>query len=257
MRDGIVIGERYADGFTAATPQLGWSMSKSVTNLLTGRLVLEGKVSLTDAQLRPEWTDERARITVDDLLRMTGGLQWDETYELGTPITQMLYDEPDMALFMARQPAAHPPGTFQQYSTGSTVLLCSVLNAKAGLGPNLPRRMLFQPLGLGSAVMEIDAAGTPVCGSYLWATPRDWGRIGQFALNDGVVHGERLLPEGWMAESTRVRPVALTDADGMAASWWANERVDGSLVEPILPASAYWRRGMMDSGCSSCPTRAS
>ena len=243
VKGGTVVAERYADGFTADTVQLGWSMTKSVTNLLTGRLVRERGVSLTDDHLRPEWTDQRADITIDDLLRMTSGLAWDETYDLGTPITQMLYGEPDMAAFVAAQQGEHTPGDFQQYSTGSTNLLCSVLLAKADGDANLPRELLFEPLGLGSAVLESDAVGNPVCGSYLWATPRDWARIGQFALDDGVISGRRLLPEGWMAESTTPRAVAETDAAGMGASWWANRLPDGALVEPTLPADAYWASG--------------
>lgn len=243
LRDGVVVGERYADGFTASTRQLGWSMTKSVTNLLTGRLVLEGKVALDDRLLRTEWNDERSDITVDDLLRMTSGLEWDETYDLGTPITEMLYTQPDMAAFVAGQPAAHPAGTVQQYSSGSTTLLCSVLNTKAGKGANLPREELFAPLGLGSAVLEVDATGTPVCGSYLWATPRDWARIGEFARADGVVNRERLLPEGWMDASTTVKPVSQSDAEGMAASWWANDLGEGRLLYPALPPDTYWATG--------------
>ncbi len=243
IRDGVVVAERYAEGFDADTPQLGWSMAKSVTNLLTGRLVQEGIVGLDDAGLRPEWTDARADITVDDLLRMTSGLAWDETYDLGTPITQMLYTETDMAGFVAGRDGEHAPGSFQQYSSGSTNLLCSVLLDKAGGDANLPRELVFAPLGLSSAVLEVDGVGNPVCASYLWATPRDWARIGQFALDDGVVDGERLLPEGWMEESTTARGAATTDADGMGASWWSNQRPDGSLVEELLPADTYSARG--------------
>lgn len=243
LRHGVVVGERYAEGFSSETRQLGWSMTKSVTNLITGRLVQEGKVALTNANLRPEWNDERARITIDDLLRMTSGLEWDETYELGTPITRMLFDEPDMGGYVASQPATHAVGDFQQYSSGSTTLLCSVLNTKAGKGPNLPREALFAPLGLASAVLEVDSTGVPVCSSYLWATPRDWARIGKFALDDGVVEGQRLLPMGWMEQSTTVKPVDETDAVGMGASWWVNELPDGALVEPSLPRDAYWASG--------------
>ena len=73
--DGTIVAERYAQGFDAGTPQLGWSMSKSVTSLLLGRLVQQGLVSLSDDHLRPEWTDERASITIEDLLRMRSGLE--------------------------------------------------------------------------------------------------------------------------------------------------------------------------------------
>lgn len=243
VKDGRIVAERYADPFTADTPQLGWSMSKSVASLLTGKLVAEGIVRVGDDHLRPEWADQRARISVDDLLRMTSGLQWDETYDLGTPITRMLYLEPDMGRYVASLPAAHAPGSYQQYSSGSTTLLCSILAARTGTGPDLPRRELFSPLGLGSAVWEPDAAGTPVCSSYLWATPRDWATIGQFALQDGVWEGKRLLPEGWMRETTTVKPVAQTEETGYAAGWWVNRLPDGSLGDRLLPADAYAARG--------------
>ncbi|QTO37168.1 serine hydrolase [Tessaracoccus sp. MC1865] len=250
VKDGVIVGERYADGFTANTPQLGWSMTKSVTNLLTGRAVMQGAVALDDANLRPEWTDERAEITVDQLLRMTSGLEWDEEYDLGTPITEMLFNSDDMAAYVAGQPAAHEPGTFQQYSSGSTTLVCSVLNDRLGAGPTMPREQLFAPLGLASAVLEPDAAGTPVCGSYLWATPRDWARIGQFVLDDGVVDDVRLLPEGWVEESTTVVPLTgadtgeyATEEAGYASSWWTNLRGDGTLAHPELPEDLFWAQG--------------
>ena len=243
IQGGKLIAERYAPGFTATTPQLGWSMSKSAASLLAGRVAHSGKLAVTDAGLRPEWTDDRAKITVDQLMRMTSGLTWNEDYDLGTPITSMLYLEPDMATFVASQPLAHAPGTYQQYSSGSTNLLCSVLRQRTGVGVDLPRRELFAPLGLSSAVWEPDASGTPVCSSYLWATPRDWAAIGQFALQDGVWAGKRLLPEGWMAATTRSNAVATTEDPGYAAGWWANTLADGTLAQPSLPADAYSANG--------------
>lgn len=243
MHGGELVGERYAEGFDASTQQLGWSMAKSVTNLLAGRLVHQGLVDIDDTGLRPEWTDDRASISIDDLMRMTSGLAWDETYDLGTPITRMLYLESDMAGYVAEQELAHPVGEYQQYSSGSTTLLCSVLAERSRLGADLPRRELFEPLGLGSAVWEPDAVGTPVCSSYLWATPRDWASIGQFALQDGLWDGARLLPEGWMEESTTALPVAGSDEVGFAAGWRANQLADGSLADPTLPEDTYWATG--------------
>lgn len=241
LKDGELVAERYAPGFESDTPQLGWSMTKSVANLLVGRLVRQGEVSLDQDHLRPEWTDERAAITIRQLLQMTSGLSWDETYDLGTPITRMLYLEEDMGSYVADQELAHDPGTYLQYSSGSTTLLCSVLAPARG-GADFPRRELFAPLGLSSAVLEPDAAGTPVCSSYLWATPRDWAAIGQFALDDGVWNGRRLLPRGWMAESTRAVDVR-SEEQGYASGWWANQEPDGALVEPELPADAYFAEG--------------
>jgi CubicO group peptidase (beta-lactamase class C family) len=244
LKDGRIVAERYAEGFGPRTRQLGWSMTKSVTDLLVGRLVQEGRVSLDDDHLRPEWAgDRRAAITVRQLLQMTSGLEWDETYALGTPITRMLYLEPDMGAYVAARPLAHDPGTHLQYSSGSTTLLCAVLAERTGLGANLPRDLLFAPLGLGSAVLEPDAAGTPVCSSYLWATPRDWAAVGQFALDDGVWNGARLLPEGWMAAATEPVDVASDESAPYASGWWPNQGPDRALVDSGLPADAYFAKG--------------
>lgn len=241
ISDGELVGERYAEGFTADTPQLGWSMAKSLANLLVGRLVAKGEVSLDDDRLRPEWTDDRANITIRDLLAMTSGLVWDETYDLNTPITRMLYLEPDMGGYVASQPLAFAPGSHQQYSSGSTNLLCSVLAPSRG-GADWPRRELFGPLGLSSMIMEPDGAGTPVCSSYAWATPRDWAAVGQFALDDGVWDGARLLPEGWIADSVTAVDVETEEA-GLASGWWANRLPDGTLRHPDLPADTFWAGG--------------
>jgi len=243
VKDGALVAERYADGFDASTPQLGWSMTKSVTSLMTGMLVQQGVVSLSDAQLRPEWTDGRASITVENLLRMDSGLEWDETYDLGTPITRMLYLEPDMGAYVASLPLEHAPGEVQEYSSGSTTLLCSVLAERTGLGADLPRQTLFSALGLSSAVMEPDASGTPVCSSYMWASPRDWAAVGQFALQNGSWNGQQLLPEDWMARSLTVTDTGESDDPGYGMAWRVNVLPDGSLRWPGLPTDAYSANG--------------
>jgi len=244
LRGGQLVGERYAAGFEGSIPQLGWSMGKSVTSLLLGRMVLQKRIAVDDKGLRPDWTDGRKDITVDDLLRMKSGLSWDETYSLGTPITQMLYGEADMAGYAASQPLAHAPGSYQQYSSGSTNILCGVMTHLADArDADLPREQLFAPLGLTSATWEPDATGTPVCSSYLWATPRDWATIGEFALQDGVWAGERLLPEGWMKQVTTATPVPQSEEQGYAGGWWVNQQADGTLVDASLPADTYWASG--------------
>jgi CubicO group peptidase (beta-lactamase class C family) len=131
----------------------------------------------------------------------------------------------------------------QLYSSGSTTLLCSVLAERTGLGADLPRQVLLGPLGLTSAILEPDAAGTPVCSSYLWATPRDWAAIGQFALQNGEWNGEQLLPEDWMARSLTVVDVDETDDPGYGMGWRVNVLPDGSLRWPDLPEDTYYASG--------------
>lgn len=246
VQRGEMLGEWYAGGFGPDTRQLGWSMGKSVAATLLGRAQVEfpdADLDPVSTGLRPEWSDERSRISLDHLLRMTSGLEWDEEYDLGTPVTQMLYREPDMAAYAASQPAVHAPGTVRQYSSGTTNILCELLRERTGLGPDFADRLLFGPLGMGSAVLEADESGGSVCSSYLWATPRDWARFGQFALNDGEVDGEKLLPAGWMDYATTVVPAG-GEPEPYGAQWWVNDAGDGSPLRfPGLPADAYWASG--------------
>lgn len=243
---GEILGERYADGFGPDTRQLGWSMAKSVAATLVGRAQIETPdVDLApDATgLRPEWTDDRSQISLDDLLRMTSGLEWDEEYDLGTPITQMLFLEPDMAAFAASQPLAHSPGSYRQYSSGTSNIVCDLLHERTGLGPEMASDLLFRPLGMRSAVLEADASGGSVCSSYLWATPRDWARFGQFVLDDGEVDGRRLLPAGWMDYATTGVPAG-GEPEPYGAQWWLNDAGDGSPLRfADMPADAYWASG--------------
>lgn len=244
VKEGDVIAERYADGFDANTPQLGWSMAKSFASLLVGAMVEAEGIDITETDLRPEWAGEdRSEITLEHLLRMTSGLQWDETYDLGTEITRMLYLDPDMGSFAAAQPLAHGVNTYNEYSSGSTNIACDTLLTLTDSDANLPRTMLLEPLGMSTAVLEPDGAGIPVCSSYLWASPRDWAMLGQFALDDGVVDGVRILPEGWMSQSVTPTDVAEMDDANYGMSWWLNQRADGSLEVPDMPADTYWAQG--------------
>ena len=243
LADGRLVAERYADGFDAGTRQLGWSMGKSVTSAMVGRLVAAGELDLDEADLLAEWRDdERRDITVEDLLRMRSGLAWDETYGLGTPVTEMLYASPDMGAYAASQPLDTEPGTAQEYSSGSTNVLCDVLQRRTGLGTDLARDLVLEPIGMSSAVFEADADGGLVCSSYLWATPRDWARFGQWWLQEGEWEGRQLLDPAFVRSSTT--PVELGGEDeGHAAHWWVNRRPDGSVRDPRLPVDAFWAAG--------------
>lgn len=242
LHQGKLIAERYAPGFDATTPQLGWSLTKSVTNLIVGRLIQQELLQLDEAALWPSWSDQRAAITVRDLLGMTSGLEWDETYALNTPITRMLYLEKDMGAYAAAQPAAHAPGEHQQYSSGSTNIVCAVLADRFG-GPELFARQLFEPLGLARAVIELDGVGTPVCSSYMWATPREWATIGQFALQEGQWGGQQLLPPEWMSISTTAVEAPAREDEAYGLGWWPVERTDGTLRHAGLPADSYFAQG--------------
>ncbi|MCU0576562.1 MAG: beta-lactamase family protein [Desulfobacterota bacterium] len=228
LHDGRIIAERYAPGFSMDTPQLGWSMTKSVMNVLVGILVMEGRLTIRDPAPVPEWRsagDPRGAITLDHLLRMSSGLHFTEDYQDPfSDVVQMLFARPDAGAFAASLQLEAPPDSRWQYSSGSTNIISRIVRQTvegAGSDPlSLPRRALFDRIGMSSAVMEPDPSGTFVGSSFMYATARDWARFGLLCSRDGVWNGRRILPEGWMKFSTTPTPGAPKGMYG--AQFWLN-----------------------------------
>lgn len=225
---GRIIAERYAPGFSKDTPLLGWSMTKSITNALVGILVGQGKLSIKDPATVPEWSgkdDPRTAITLDQLLRMSSGLDFVEVYtDILSDTPWMLFGTPDSAGFTAAKPLGVEPDSRWRYISGSSNLVCRIIRDAIG-GPlaryfAFPRRALFEKIGMQSAVIEPDATGTFVGSSFSYAKARDWARFGLLYLNDGLWEGERILPKGWVEYSTTPTPRAPKGEYG--AYWWLN-----------------------------------
>jgi hypothetical protein len=242
---GRIVAERYAEGITPQTPLLGWSMTKSVMNALIGVLVRDGRLALAEPAPVPEWQspgDVRARITVEQLLRMSSGLDFEERYRspLGD-VARMLLATPNMAAFVALKPLRAEPGTRYAYASGTTNLLARVVRETVGEERYLgfPQHELFAPLGMRSAVLETDASGTFVGSSYMYASARDWARFGLLYLRDGVWNGRRLLPPGWVRYS---RTPAPADPEArFGAHFWAKLPREYAGADPArtLPADSF------------------
>lgn len=205
IRDNSVIAEAYGEGISAGTPLLGWSMGKSITSILIGRLETLGRPLPERGPLFTEWTgDERQQIDLEDLLTMTSGLDWDETYTPGSDSTRMLFLEPVAASRPLTSAVAQAPGSHFYYSSGTTNLLMAMLHRQLGSTQALfdaLNQQLRAPLGLSNLTFEPDASGVPVGSSYPWATARDWGRLGLLMLNRGVWNGQTLISDAWIAKA--------------------------------------------------------
>jgi CubicO group peptidase (beta-lactamase class C family) len=227
--DGRIVAERYAPGITPDTALPGWSMAKSVMNALVGVLVDEGRLRLDQRELMPAWTghDPRAAITLEDLLRMRSGLRFEEHY--GRPwsdVIRMLYGSHDMAAFAASRPLAAAPGTVWQYASGTSNILSAIVRRTVGDAAYhaWPRQVLFEPLGMTSAVLEPDASGTFVGSSYMTATLRDWARFGQLYLDEGMAAGTRVFSRDWVRFTTSPTPQSPDGRYG--AHWWVKLNPD-------------------------------
>ena len=261
--DGQLIAERYAPGFGPDMPILGWSMSKSVTNALVGLLVRQGRLVLHDPAPVPEWRateDPRGDITLDQLLRMSSGLAFEEIYRPLTDATDMLYGAHDFGAFAAQSHLEAPPDQKWHYSSGTANIIARIVRYEAEkTGPNYYRFMreaLFDRIGMTSAVMEPDSSGTFVGSSYTVATVRDWARFGLLYLQDGMWNGERILPEGWVEYTTTPTPGAPKGQYG--ALFWLNAGAPGNPANrlwPHAPVDAYAAQGFQEQKVIMIPSR--
>ena len=140
-----------------------------------------------------------------------------------------------------------PPGSAWNYHDGNTVILSHLIrNAAGGRASDvlrLARQELFAPLGMRHVTIEFDGAGTPEGSSQMLASARDWARFGMLYLNDGVVGGMRILPEGWVQYSASPTPNAWV---GMGAGFWTNlgDSFGASYrIERGWPRDAFFAKG--------------
>ncbi|WNJ18940.1 serine hydrolase [Pontibacter sp. G13] len=260
---GKIIAERYADGYDAQSKLMGWSMTKSVTNAFIGLLVKDGKLDIMEPAPVPEWSDPadpRHAITTDQLLRMSSGLEFDENYGTRADATEMLFLQPDAGTYAVNKPLIHEPGTFWDYSSGTTNILARMVKDQF---PDRDAYMeyvysrLFRPLGMYTTTIEPDASGTFVGSSYMYASARDWARFGLLYLQDGQFNGQQILPEGWTTYSGTRTPTA--PHGEYSAQFWNNATSPtGEITRrywPEVPEDAYYCSGFEGQNVVIIPSR--
>jgi CubicO group peptidase (beta-lactamase class C family) len=249
MRDGRIVAERYAPGIGPDTPLLAYSVSKSVINALVGILVRQGKLDVYAPAPVAAWSspgDPRHEITLDQLLRMTSGLNLQESDSGFDPVSRMLFIERDMAGYAEKARLIAKPGQTWEYTSGNTLIVSAIVrDAVGGHAADVLRfahRELFDPLGMQHVTVEFDSAGTPIGSTRILASARDWARFGELYLNEGVIDGRRILPEGWVAYSTKP-----TLDSPYGSGFWVNagQHPDArGRVQAGMPVDSYFASGL-------------
>jgi CubicO group peptidase (beta-lactamase class C family) len=257
VKDGHVVAERYAPGYGIDTPMLGYSATKSVISALTGILVRDGKLAVNEPAPVAAWqdpADPRHAITIDHLLRHSSGLAMGSSLNASLAsafdrVNQMKFIERDMAGVAEGSGLETEPGSAWNYHDGNYVVLSRLIrDASGGHAADVlrfARQELFEPLGMRGVTLEFDATGTPEGSSQMLAPARDWARFGLLYLDDGVIGGERILPEGWVAYSASLTPNAWV---GMGAGFWTNRGDSkGSRYRTALgmPGDAFYASGVL------------
>jgi CubicO group peptidase (beta-lactamase class C family) len=259
---GRIVAERYALGFDKTAGHISNSVAKSFTCTLIGILVGQGKLKVDAPAPVAEWQgagDPRGAITLDNLLRMSSGLAFDETYTSIRSDVTLQFAKGDLAGYAASKLLEVPPGTRWKYSTGTSNILARIVRQTAGPtlsdGFAFPRRALFDKLGMRDTVFQVDAAGNFTGGGSVLASVRDYARLGLLYLNDGVWNGERILPDGWVSYVRT--PTTHAPADrGYGAQFWLNGGTDPAVRHwPSLPADMFAMQGHQGQNVVIIPSR--
>jgi CubicO group peptidase (beta-lactamase class C family) len=257
VEDGHIVAESYAPGFDAFTPLMGWSMGKSLSAIMLGHLELQGKLNVQQDQLFAAWAeDERSAITIENLLHMSSGLGFEEIYAPGSDATHMLFAAHAASSVPLASELAHPPGKKFYYSSGTTNLLQQLLFER--LGGTTQRSVdylyqeIFQPLAIAHTVLEPDPSGVFVGSSYIYASGRDWARMGQLMLAGGELNGVRLLSEDWVRRSAL--PNHSDNDRRYGYQFWLNQG-GAELRWPQLPEDAYAMMGNRQQNVMVVPSR--
>jgi CubicO group peptidase (beta-lactamase class C family) len=247
---GRIVLERYAEGFGPGMPLPSWSMAKSVTHALVGAAVLQGLVDIDAPMGSPRWPahDPRAAIPWRQWLNMVDGQDYhelDARLPTANDVAKMLFGAGrlDAARYAASLPLAYPPGKRWNYNSAGEILICDALTRAVVPAPASAeerrsamlawmRSSLFDPIGMRSAQPEFDATGLYLGSSFVYATARDFARLGLLYLRDGVWDGHRVLPPGWVDFARTPAPAGNVDVYG--AGWWINPPSGAGIPFPAL-----------------------
>ena len=249
---GQLIAEKYAEGFDKNAKILGWSMTKSITSSVVGILEKQGKISVQQTNLFTEWeNDERSKISLNDLLHMNSGLEWNEDYNTMSDVTKMLFLAKDMTKTQLQKPLIGEPNNSWNYSSGTSNLVSGFIRNQFKTHQeylDFWYSELIDKIGMSSMVIETDLSGNYVGSSYGWATPRDWAKFGLLYLNKGNWNGEQILNESWVQYTAT--PTNSSNGE-YGAHFWLN----AGGVYPNVPKDLFSCNGYQGQHVFIIPSR--
>lgn len=246
-----IIWEEYWQGYDAGSAFNSMSMAKTIVGLLVGIAIAEGFInSIEDpvAQYIPEWRqDERRQISLRDLLYMQSGLRNERRTDTPTSDLVQMYLGSDVAQVALNIPQAILPGQDFDYNNVNSQVLAIVLQHATGMTyTDYLSTRLWQAIGADEAHLWLDrpeGMGKTFC--CLFATARDWVRVGQLLLNNGQIGGTQVVPSAWLAQMLTPSPLEAT----FGAHIWVKARtpshpnVDQSATGPFLAADTFYLDG--------------
>jgi CubicO group peptidase (beta-lactamase class C family) len=224
IRNGYLVSETYFGEYQPDTRHELYSCTKSFISTLVGIALDQGYIDRTDQRVVdffPEQKfanldEEKKAMTLEDLLTMRSGLDWQEA----DPVYGAMYRSSDWVQFVLDKPMAQPPGSQFNYCSGCSHILSAILQQTTGMNPrDFAEQYLFQPLGISNIQWDTDATGIPIGGWGLQITPRDMAKLGYLYLQEGQWDRQQIISAKWVENATQ-KHTETDGALGYGYQWW-------------------------------------
>ncbi|ESQ88612.1 hypothetical protein ABAC460_15075 [Asticcacaulis sp. AC460] len=235
IKDGRIVSEIYRNNTGPDTHYMSWSMAKSITSILIGKALEEGRIKSLDDKVvtyLPELKSGGYKdATVRQVLEMKSGVDYEERYDFSNPGPAAQNHENSLVLNITRfadaartVPSKAAPGSLFEYKTLDTAVLGWLVERVTGMNASTyMASRVWEPLGAqadGFFILDGEpGVGREFTGAGYNATLRDYGRLGQMMLNEGVANGTRILPQDWVKQSTAPAGPE-TPEGGYGYQWW-------------------------------------
>ncbi|WP_336775615.1 serine hydrolase domain-containing protein [Paenibacillus sp. MMO-58] len=202
LQDGKITAEYWREPYRKDTPQLLYSLSKSITSIAVGIAWDQGLLDLDDPvisffpdKLPDIGSPNLARMTIRHLLSMTAG----HDFNLYSAVAA----EKDWVAAFLAQEVALEPGTHYLYSTHSTYMLSAIIERVTGQSlVDFLMPTLFEPLCIPKPAWETCPLGITAGGMGLSLTTESVAKFGQMLLNRGVYENKRIVSERYLRLAT-------------------------------------------------------
>lgn len=230
FRNDSLVYERYFEGFGQKEVSNSFSMAKSLVSMLVGVALYEGKIASIDDKVSkylPEYNEgSRKNITLRHLLSMSSGIEWNESSWNPLSHNAWAYYTTDLDNVMQTVEYTGDPGKVFDYKSGSTQVLAMVLQKVTGQKlSDYASEKIWKKIGAEQeAYWSLDHKdGVEKAYCCLYASSRDFARLGKLMLHCGKWNGERIMDSSFACES--VRPANLKTTDGSSndrygLTWW-------------------------------------
>jgi CubicO group peptidase (beta-lactamase class C family) len=236
LKDGRVVSEIYRNASNERTRFIGWSMTKSLTSVLVGCALEEGRIDSLDTPISRYLPELRGGgyegVSIRHVMQMRSGVDYEERYDFEHPgraasnhIAALVKNVARFTDVARTLPRIHEPGTHFQYKTIDTAVLgWLVERVTQGSVAAYTARCLWEPLGAesdGFYIMDgLPGVGREFSGAGFNGTLRDYARFGQMVLDGGVANGRRIVSAEWIRQSTQPSGPEDNRRGGYGLQWW-------------------------------------